>query len=52
MVAKEIRDMKKNKSPVVVGIRSKLVLEIVEQISLPLAAVFNLSLEEGIVPLE
>ena len=28
------------------------ILEIVEQISIPLATVFNLSLEEGIVPLE
>ena len=27
-------------------------MEIVEQISIPLAKVFNLSLEEGIVPLE
>ena len=30
----------------------KLLLEIVEQISIPLATVFNLSLEEGIVPLK
>ena len=52
MVAKEIRDMKENKLPVADGIRSKLLLEIVEQISLPLPAVFNVSLEEGIVPLE
>ena len=29
-----------------------LLLEIVEQISIPLATVFNLSLEEAIVPLE
>ena len=42
MVAMKIRDMKDNKSP----------LEIVEQISIPLATVFNLSLEERIVPLE
>ena len=34
------------------GIPPKLLLEIVEQISIPLATVFNLSLEEGIVPLE
>ena len=52
MVAMKIRDMKDNKSPGVDGILSKLLLEIVEQISIPLATVFNLSLEEGIVPLE
>ena len=52
MVAMKIRDMKDNKSPVVDGIPPKLLLEIVEQISIPLATVFNLSLEEGIVPLE
>ena len=34
------------------GIAPKLLLEIVEQISIPLATVFNLSLEEGVVPLE
>ena len=52
MVAKKIRDMKENKSPGVDGIPPKLLLEIVEQISIPLAAVFNLSTEEGVVPLE
>ena len=52
MVARKIRDMKDTKSPGVDGIPPKLLLEIVEQISIPLAAVFNLSLEEGIVPLE
>ena len=45
MVAKKIRDMKDNKSP-------KLLLEIVEQISKTLATVLNLSLEEGVFPLE
>ncbi len=34
------------------GIPPKFLLEIVEQISMPLPTVFNLSLEEGIVPLE
>ena len=48
MVAMKIRDMKDNKSPGVDGIPPKLLLEIVEQISIPLATVFNLSLEEGI----
>ena len=52
MVVMNIRDMKDSKSPGVDGIRPKLLLEIVEQISIPLATVFNLSLEEGIVPLE
>ncbi|KAK2170833.1 hypothetical protein NP493_1133g00000 [Ridgeia piscesae] len=52
MVAMKIRDMKDNKSPGVDGIPPKLLLEIVEQISIPLATVFNLSFEEGIVPLE
>ena len=41
-----------NKSPGVDGIPPKLLLQIVEQISIPLATMFNLSLEEGIVPLE
>ena len=52
MVAMKIRDMKYNKSPGVDGIPPKLLLEIVEQISIPLATVFNLSLEEGIVRME
>ena len=44
----KIRYMKVNKSPGVDGIPPKLLWEIVEQISVPLATVFNLSLEEGI----
>ena len=52
MVAIQIRDMKDIKSPGVDGIPPKLLLEIVEQISIPLATVLNLSLEEGIVPSE
>ena len=52
MVAEKLRDMKDNKSPGVDGIPPKLLLEIVEQISIPLSTVFNLSLEEGVVPLE
>ena len=52
MVAMKIRDMKDNKSPGVDGIAPKLLLEIVEHICIPLATVFNVSLEEGIVPLE
>ena len=51
MVATKIRDMKDNKSHEVDWIPPKLLLEIVEQISIPLATVSNLSLEEGVVPL-
>ena len=52
VVAMKIRDMKDDKSPGVNGIPPKLLLEIVERLSIRLATVFNLSLEEGIVPLE
>ena len=41
MVAKQIRDMKDNISHGVDGIPPKLLLEIVEQVSIPLATVFN-----------
>ena len=49
MIANNIKKMKDNKSPGVDGIPPKLLKEIVEQISTPLA---KLSLEEGIVPSE
>ena len=52
MISKKIKKMKDNKSPGVDGIPPKLLKEIVEQISTPLAKVFHLSLEEGIVPSE
>ena len=39
-----------NKSPGVDEISPKILNEIVEQISTPLAHVFNMSLQEGIVP--
>ena len=52
MVAVKIRDMDDNKSPGVDKIPPKLLLEIIEQISIPVVTEFNLSLEEGIVPLE
>ena len=45
MIAKKIKKMKDNKSPGVDGIPLKLLKEIVEQISTPLAKVFKLSLE-------
>ena len=46
------KKIKDNKSSGVDGIPPKLLKEIVEQFSTPLANVFNLSLEEGIVPAE
>ena len=52
MVAKKIKAMKDNKSPGVDGIPPKLLMETVEQIRIPLARVFNLSLKEGVVPFE
>ena len=52
MIAQKIKKMKDNKSPGVDGIPPKLLKEIVEQISTPLAKSFNLSLEEAnITPL-
>ena len=52
VVASTINNMKENKSPRVDGISPKILKETVEQISTPLAHVFNMSLQEGIVPLE
>ena len=52
MIAQKIKKKKDNKSPGVDGIPPKLLKEIVEQISTPLTKLFNLSLEEGIVPSE
>ena len=49
MIANKIKKMKDTKSPGVDGIPPKLLKEIVQQISTPLA---KLSLEEGIVPSE
>ena len=43
---------KDNKSHGVDGIPPKLLMETVEQISMPLARVFNFSLKEGVVPVE
>ena len=44
--------MKENKSPGVDRISPKILKETVEQISAPLAHMFNMSLHEGIAPLE
>ncbi len=52
VVASKMNGMKENKSPGVDGISPKILKETVEQMSLPLAHVFNMSLQEGIVPLE
>ena len=51
VVASKINNMKENKSPGVDGISPKLLKETVEQISTPHAHVFNMTLQEGIVPL-
>ena len=52
VVASKINNMKYNKSPVVDGIAPKILRETVEPISVLLAHLFNMSLQEGIVPLE
>ena len=52
VVVRKINNMKENKSPGVDGISPKILKETVEQISTPLAHVFNMSLKEGIVPFE
>ena len=52
MITQKIKKMKDNKSPGVDGLPPKLLNEIIEQTSTPLAKLFNLSLEEGIVPSE
>ena len=52
VVAGKINNMKENKSPGVDGISPKILEETVEQISTSLAHVFNMLLQEGIVPLE
>ena len=49
MVAKAMKD---NKSPGLDRIPPKILMETVEQISIPLARVFNFSLKEGVVPFE
>ena len=51
-VTKKIKAMKENKPHGVDKIPPKQLMETVEQISIPLARVFNLSLKEGVVPFE
>ena len=52
VVASKINNMKENKSPGIDGISPKIQKETVEQISMPFAHVFSMSLQEGIVLLE
>ena len=52
MVAKKIKATVDNKSYRVGEIPRKLLMETVEQISIPLARVINLSLKKGVVPFE
>ena len=52
VIASKINTMKDNKSPGVDEIAPKILKETVERISIPLAHVFNMVLQEGIVPLE
>ena len=52
VVANKINNMKENKSPGVDGIAPKILKETEEQICTPLAILFNMSLQEGIVPFE
>ena len=52
MVAKKMKAIKYNKSPGVDGIPKKRLMETVEQMSISLARVFNLSLKVGVVPFE
>ena len=52
MISKKIKMMRENKSPGVDGIPPQLLKEIIDEISIPLANMFNLSLKEGIVPSE
>ena len=52
MLAKKIKATKDKKTPGVDGILPKLLVETVEQIIIPLARVFNLSLKEEVVPFE
>ena len=52
MVATKIKVIKDKKSPGVDGIPPKLLMDTVEQISVPLATVFNMSLKVGVVHFE
>ena len=51
-IVTKIQKLKDNKSPGIGGITPKVLKEIAEEISVPLAILFNLSLREGTVPHE
>ena len=52
IVVSKMYNMNENKSPGVDGRSPEILKETVEQISTPLTHVFNMSLQEGIVPFE
>ena len=52
MIVTKIKKLKDNKSPGIDGITPKLLKEIAEEISVPLAIMFHLSFREGTVPHE
>ena len=52
MVEAKIKWLKDNKSPGADGIYPRLLKEIVEDINEPLAIAFNLSIQDGIVPMK
>ena len=52
MIVTKIKKLKDNKSPGIDGITPKLLKELAEEFSVPLAIMFNLSLHEGTVPHE
>ena len=52
VVASKTKNMKENKSTGVDGLSPKVLKETVEQMSKQLEHVFNMSLQEGILPLE
>ena len=52
VVVSKTNNIKENNSPEVEGISPRILKETVEQISSPLAHVFSMSLQEGIVPIK